>query len=171
MRSTGCGKRLTRKLIRFSTSTISCLTISFSLWFLRTSAWKRWTGQLGAAACFHLGLGELEALLLKLDGLIQSLKPFVERHEPVIILGNLRDQTGHEVVPPLTGGEVALLGRVPGIPQLPPDVQLPEEVEAYQEIRQRIGKVLAGEIFELVLNGSLRRVEAGFVQRRRWPRP
>ena len=87
--------------------------------------------QLGAAACFLLGLGDLEALLLKLDGFIQSLKPFVERHQPVIILGNLCDQTGHEVVPPLTGGEVALLCRVPGIPQLPPDVQLPEEVEAY----------------------------------------
>ena len=145
MRSTGCGKRLTRKLIRFSTSMISCLTISFSLWFLRTSAWKRWTASSVPRPAVLLGLGDLEALLLKLDGFIQSLEPFVERHQPVIILGNLCDQTGHEVVPPLTGGEVALLCRVPGIPQLPPDVQLPEEVEAQHGIRQRIGKVLARE--------------------------
>ncbi len=102
--------------------------------------------QLGAAGGFLPGLGDLEALLLKLDDLIQVLKPFVERHEPVIILGDLRDQTGHEVVPPLTGGDVALPRRVPGIPQLPVDVQLPGEVDASQEISQRIGKELPGEI-------------------------
>ncbi len=45
--------------------------------------------QLGAAGCFLPGLGDLEALLLKLDGLIQNLKPFVERQKLVIIVGNL----------------------------------------------------------------------------------
>ena len=37
------------------------------------------------------------------------------------------------------------------------------------EIWQRIGKVLAGEIFELILDGSFRRVFAGFVQPRAGP--
>ena len=60
--------------------------------------------QRGVAGRFLLGLGDLEAFLLKLDGFSQSLKPFVERHQTVVILGNLCDQTGHEVVPPLTGG-------------------------------------------------------------------
>ena len=83
--------------------------------------------QLGAAGSFLRGLGEPQVLLLKRDDVIQILKPFVERHEPVIIVGNLRDQLGHEVVPPLTGGEVALARRVPGIMQLPPDIRRPEE--------------------------------------------
>ena len=130
---------------------ISCLTISFWLWFLRTSAWKRWTAQLGATGGFLPGLGDLEALLLKRDDTIQILQPFVERHQPVIILGNLRDQTGHDEVPPLRGGEVAQLCRVPGIPQLPPDVHLPGEVGGYQEIGQRIGKGLPREIYESLL--------------------
>ena len=83
--------------------------------------------QLGAAARLPSWPWRPQALLLKLDGFIQILKPFVERHEPVIIVGNLGDQMGHEVVPPLTGGEVRARRRVPGIMQLPPDVQLPEE--------------------------------------------
>ena len=126
--------------------------------------------QLGAAGCFLPGLGDLEALLLKLDDLIQILKPFVERHKPVIILGNLCDQTGHEVVPPLTGGDVALRCRVPGIPQLPIDVELPGEVEAPQEISQRIGKVLPGEIRVVEYAGSLLREAAGICSAPRWPR-
>jgi len=76
-------------------------------------------GQLGVAAGFLPGLGDLEALLLKRDDLIQVLKPFVEAHEPVKILGNVCDQGGHEVVPPLSSGDVALPCRVSGIPQLP----------------------------------------------------
>ena len=88
--------------------------------------------QVGAAGCFLPGLGDLEASLLKRDDSIQILKPCVERHKPVIILGNLCDQTGHEVVPLLSGGDEALHCRVPGIPQLPPDVDLPEEVGAQQ---------------------------------------
>ena len=88
--------------------------------------------QLGAAGCFLLGLGDLEASLLKRDDAIQILNPFVERHQPVIVLGNLCDQTGHEIVSPLTGAEEAQRRRVPGIPQLPPDVELPEDVGAEQ---------------------------------------
>ena len=86
--------------------------------------------QLGAAGCFLPGPGDLEASLLKLDDLIQVLKPFVEPHQPVKILGNLRDQSGHEEVPLLAGDDVALGRRVPGIPQLPVDVKLPGEVDA-----------------------------------------
>ena len=122
--------------------------------------------QLGAAGCFLPGLGDLEASLLKLDDLIQILKPFVEPHEPVKILGNLRDQSGHEVVPPLTGGDVALRRRVPGIPQLPVDVQLPGEVDARPEISQRIGKELPGEIRVVEYAGSFYREAAESVQPR-----
>ena len=86
--------------------------------------------QFGAAGGFLRGLGEPQVLLLKRDDFIQILEPFVERHEPVIIVGNLRDQLGHEVVPPLTCGEVALRCRVPGIMQLPPDVRRPDEGKA-----------------------------------------
>ena len=99
--------------------------------------------QLGAAGSFLLGLGDLEALLLKRDGSIQILKLFVERHQLVIILGNLRDQTGHDVVPTVRWCRGSAACRVPGIPQLPPDVDLPGEVGGYQEIWQRIGKVAA----------------------------
>ena len=103
-------------------------------------------GQLGAAGRFLPGLGDLEALLLELDDLIQVLEPLVERHQPVIILGDLRDQAGHEVVPPLDGGEVALPRRVPGVPQLPPDVQLPGEVERRAgNSASGSGKYLPGE--------------------------
>ena len=110
--------------------------------------------QVGAAGCFLPGLGDLEASLLKRDDSIEILKPFVECHEPVIILGNLRDQSGHDVVPPLTGGEVPQLCRVPGITQLPPDVQLPGDVGGEQEISRRIGKALAREIIESSFRGS-----------------
>src|SRR5262249_41648431 len=83
-----------------------------------------------AAGCLHLGVGDLEASLEKLDDIIQVLEPFIERHELVIILGNLWCQTGQEVVPLVSGAEEALHCRVPGISQLPPDVYLPEEVGA-----------------------------------------
>ena len=143
--------------------------ISFSLWFLANLGLETQDSQLGAAGCFLPGLGDLEALLLKLDDLIQILKPFVERHQPVIILGNLCDQTGHEVVPPLTGGDVALRCRVPGIPQLPVDVQLPGEVDASQEISQRIGKELPGEKRVVAYAGSFKREAADSVQPRAGP--
>ncbi len=81
--------------------------------------------QVGATCEFLRGLGEPQVLLLKRDDLVQVLEPSVERHEPVIIVGNLCDQLGHEVVPPLTCGEVALPCRVPGIMQLPPDIRRP----------------------------------------------
>ena len=109
---------------------MSWLMISFSLWFLRTSASNRRTPSSVSRGEFLPGLGDLEALLLERDDLIQVLEPFVEAHQPVIILGDIRDQAGHEVVPPLDGGDVALPRRVPGIPQLPVDVQLPGEVDA-----------------------------------------
>ncbi len=122
--------------------------------------------QLGAAGCFLPGLGDLEASRLKLDDLIQILKPFVEPHKPVKILGNLCDQSGHEVVPLLTGGDVALRRRVPGIPQLPVDVELPGEVDARPEISRRIGKVLPGEIRVVEYAGSFFREAAVSVQPR-----
>ena len=112
-----------------------------------------------AAGSFQPGLGDLEAMLLKLDNSIQILKPSVERHELVIILGNLCDQMGHEVVPPVNGGEIALRRRVPGIPQLPVDVQLPGEVEAPRKFPSGLGKNLPGT------NGSSRRPAPGGVKR------
>ena len=96
--------------------------------------------QFGALGCSHLGLGDLQAILLKRDDVIQVLEPFVERHKPVISVGNLRDQTGYEESPPFSGAEVAQPRRVPGIPQLPVDVELPEEVEAGPVASKRIGK-------------------------------
>jgi hypothetical protein len=118
------------------------------------------------ADVLRCSLGDLEASGLKLDDLIQTLKPFVESHKPVIILGNLCVQSGHEVFPPLTGDDAALPSRVPGIPELPPDVYLPGEVGGYQEIWHRTGKAMAGSNIELVFDGSGRRVEAGFVHPR-----
>ena len=130
MRSTGCGKRLSEEVDTVLGLDDLLPNDQLFALVLANLGLETLDRQRGAAACFHLGLGDLEALLLKRDDLIQSLKPFVERHQPVIILGNLGDQTGHEVVPPLSGGEVALLCRVPGIAQFPPDIQLPEEVQA-----------------------------------------
>ena len=105
--------------------------------------------------------------VLKLDDLIQVLEPFVEPHEPVEILGNLRDQSGHEVVPPLAGGDVALRRRVPGIPQLPVDVQLPGEVEARpRKFPDGLVKVLPGEILVVEDAGSFFREAAVSVQPR-----
>ena len=97
--------------------------------------------QLGAAGRTLQRLGPLEAGFLKRDDSIQVLNPFVERHQLVIILGDIRDQPGHHVVPTLGGAEVAIHCRVSGIPQLPPDVHLPGEVGGCHEIWQRLGKV------------------------------
>ena len=90
----------------------------------------------------------------------------VERHQLVIILGNLRDQTRHDVVPTVGGAEIAQPCRVSGIAQLPPDVDLPGDVGGNQEIWQRIGKGAAIGRDDLAEVGSERRVGAEFVQRR-----
>ena len=98
-----------------------------------------------------------------------GLQLFVERHQPVIILGNLCDQTGHDVVPTVSGAEIAQHRRVSGVPQLPPDVNLPGEVGGYQEIGQRIGKVAAIGRHDLAKVGSQRRVGAEFIPARAGP--
>src|SRR5262249_18405937 len=100
--------------------------------------------QVGAAGKFLRELGESQALLLKRDDVIQILEPFVEPHKEVIIVGNLCDHTGHDVLPPLTGGEEAHRCRVLGIMQLPIDVRRPGEEEAKHEIWHRIRKKLPG---------------------------
>ena len=114
--------------------------------------------QLGALAEFLQGFGHLEAGLLKRDDPIQIFNPFVERHQFVIILGNIRDQTGHDKVPTLPGTEEAIQFRVSGIPQLPPDVHLPGEVGGCQEIWQRLGKVRAIGKEVLGIVGPIERV-------------
>ena len=165
MRSTGSGKRLTQEVdtvldlddLLLDDRLFALVLANLGLETLDASS-------VALPASFNFTLAVLQALLLKVDGFIQSLKPLVERHKLVIILGNLRDQTGHEVVPPLRGGDVALCCRVPGIAQLPPDVQLPGEVQACHEIGQRIGKVPAGEIGVVSETGSFKRVAAVFVQ-------
>src|SRR5262249_28411122 len=90
--------------------------------------------QFSVAAGFLPGPGGFEACLEQLDGPVQGLHAGVERHQRVITLSNLRDQTGHEVVPPLTGGQVACRGRVPGVAELPPYVRRPEKSQAEQVI-------------------------------------
>ena len=127
-------------------------------------------GQLGAAGCFLLGLGDLEALLLKLDGLIQSLEPFVERHQPVIILGNLRDQAGHEVVPPLDWRRSNAALPRPwhcAAPSRCPACQ--KKLRPNRKSGSGSGKCLPGRYSSCLVSGSQRREAAGFVQPRAGP--
>src|SRR5580692_4598297 len=84
--------------------------------------------QLGAAAGFLLHLGDLETLLLQLDGFTQRLEPYVERHQAVIILGDLRDQMRDEVVSSLARADVAMHRSVARIAKFSPDVELPGDV-------------------------------------------
>src|SRR5262249_31797836 len=76
---------------------------------------------------------------------------------------------GHDIVSPLAGAEVAQRGRVPGISQLPPDVNLPGEVGGRQEIRKRVGKKLAGAKRVVVQAGSGERGVAESSQLRAGP--
>ena len=57
-------------------------------------------------------------------------------------------------------------GGVAGVTQLAPDVDLPEEAAAHQEVAVRVGEVPAPWREELILRGPQRRVEAVPVERR-----
>ncbi len=72
--------------------------------------------QQSAAGEIQPGLGDLEAILIKLDHSIQILKPSIVRDKPVIIVSNICDQSGYEVVPAVKGGDVSTRCRIPGIP-------------------------------------------------------
>ena len=50
--------------------------------------------------------------------------------------------------------EVALHRGIPGVPQLPPDIDLPEEVGSESDVSQRIGKFAAAWKRELVFRGA-----------------
>ncbi len=126
-------------------------------------------GQLGASGGLFLSDRDLEALLLQRDGSIQRFDLFVERHQLVVVLGDLRDEAGDDIVPAVSCAEVAQRGRVSGTVQLSPDVDLPGDVGGDQEVWQRIGKVAAGGRRELVQLRSVGRVVAVFVQRRVGP--
>ena len=125
--------------------------------------------QLGAAGRFLVGLGDLEAPLLELDGEVQVLEPLVQSHQPEIILGDVGDQAGHEGVPPLDGDVDALPRRVPGVPQLPVDVQLPGEIQARLVIPVREGEEIPREIRVVEDAGPIDREPAGPIHPRAGP--
>ena len=88
-----------------------------------------------AAGRIRAGLGDLEAVLVKLDNSIQVLKPSVERHQLVIILGHFWRPVGSRNSSAGQRPRGIVLGcRIPGIPELPVDVQLPGEVDTPDEI-------------------------------------